>query len=458
MYPMEIVLKDNASAEFKDNPDLTLLLPLENISNRTVKDLLCERNNRILVFPNSFSESKDLNSSDYPLIMRRSLYEGKLSRIVIETGNIAGFIGLGNLSLSIHSRFTQDDGKGHYSDYFLHYMLEKVFSLNLVNLSHSKTDDSVFDFMLFLFPRMLNEALAQGLFKEYRHKKYNDANIKGAIDINRHIRYNMPFKGTVAYNTREFSYDNHVTELIRHAIEYISTHQIGKRLFQNDPETHENVSRIISATPQYQKRDIQKIIIANKKIICHPYFTQYAPLQKLCLRILQHEKLKYGDGIEEIHGILFDVSWLWEEYLATLLVPQGFKHPDNRNDIGAIYLTRDKKALRRFPDFYYMKDKTVIIDAKYKKNIDTRNDINQMVTYMYRLRGHIGIFVKPLSGDSSKSRSYKLDGYGTDNDAEIVVLEMPIPKNAQSYDEFKIQMQEQEKIIGKIHDMINIGA
>lgn len=448
---MEIVLKDNDSAQFRDNRDLALLLPLENISNRTVKDLLGDKNNRILLFPNSFSESIDLNSSDYPLIMRSSLHEGKLSHIVIETGNIAGFISSGNLSLSIHSRFTQVDDEGHYSDYFLHYMLEKVLSLNLVNLSHTKTDDSVFDFMLFLFPRMLNEALSQGIFKEYQRKKYNDANIRGVIDINRHIRYNVPFKGTVAYNTREFSYDNHVTELIRHAIEYISTRQIGKSLLKNDPETHANVSRIISATPQYQKQDRQKFVNADKKITVHPYFTKYTPLQRLCLSILQHEKLKYGDGIEKIHGILFDVSWLWEEYLATLLVPQGFKHPDNRKGIGAIYLSREKKELRRFPDFYYVKDKTVIIDAKYKKHIDTRNDINQMVTYLYRLRGHSGLFVKPISEDSNKSRSYKLDGYGVDNDAEIVILEMYIPTNTHSYDEFKSQIQEQEKILENIH-------
>ncbi len=451
---MEIALKDNGSAQFRDNLDLTSLLPLENISNRTIKDLLGETNNQILIFPNSFTESKDLNSLDYPLIMRSSLHEGNLSRIVIETGNIAGFIGLGNLSLSIHSRFTQQDGKGNYSDYFLHYMLEKVFSLNLVNLSHSKTNDSVFDFMLFLFPQMLNEALSQGLFKEYQHKKYNDANIRGVIDINRHIRYNVPFKGNVAYNTREFSCDNHVTQLIRHAIEYISTHHLGKRLLQNDSETHANVSRIISATTQYQKRDRQKIVTANKKITVHPYYTKYAPLQRLCLSILKHEKLKYGDGIDKIYGILFDVSWLWEEYLATLLVPQGFKHPDNRKGIGAIYLSRDKKALRRFPDFYYVKDKTIIIDAKYKKNIDTRNDINQMVTYLYRLRGHIGLFVKPHSDDNSKLLSYKLDGYGTDDDAEIIVLEMQIPKNVHSYDEFKAKIQEQEKILEKIHDYI----
>ena len=46
--------------------------------------------------------------------------------------------------------------------------------------------------------------------------------MRGTIDINRHLKLNLPFNGRVAYRTREFSHDNHVTELIRHTIEYIS--------------------------------------------------------------------------------------------------------------------------------------------------------------------------------------------------------------------------------------------
>ncbi|MCZ9999532.1 McrC family protein [Brachyspira hyodysenteriae] len=53
--------------------------------------------------------------------------------------------------------------------------------------------------------------------------KHNDANVKGTIDINRYIKNNIPFNGKISYNTREYSYDNNINQLIRHTIEYINT-------------------------------------------------------------------------------------------------------------------------------------------------------------------------------------------------------------------------------------------
>ena len=65
------------------------------------------------------------------------------------------------------------------------------------------------------------------MYKQYITRKNNDANVRGVIDVNRHIRYNKPFNGKIAYSTREYSYDNDVTQLIRHTIEFISTYDGG---------------------------------------------------------------------------------------------------------------------------------------------------------------------------------------------------------------------------------------
>lgn len=101
-----------------------------------------------------------------------------------------------------------------------------------MNLSHGTSDEQLFNFLLYMFPKFLNEALSQGLYKEYKRNEYNDANVRGTIDINRHLRSNMPFNGRVAYRTREFSHDNHVTELIRHTIDYISKSRFGRTLLE----------------------------------------------------------------------------------------------------------------------------------------------------------------------------------------------------------------------------------
>ena len=338
--------------EWKDNSEHLLTENVERLlpfANTPVSSLVDDKGKSLLVFPLSFQECEDC-------IGRQHLFDiaPKENRYVVKTGNLAGFIGLNDMYITIRSRFGTENG----DDYFLHYMLKKVLSVNLFNLKHTATDEQVFDFLLHLFPYFLNKALVQGLYKEYRRNEYNDCNLRGTIDISRHIKCNVPFNGRVAYRTREFSYDNHVTQLIRHTVEYIRTKRLGEMVLHTNVDTQENVFQIVSATSTYQKQDRLQVIKSNLRPVVHPYYTQYVPLQKLCLKILSHERLRYGQNKDEIYGILFDVSWLWEEYLNTLLVPLGFKHPNNRQNTGGVWLgyslieNKRRNAFLRYPDFY----------------------------------------------------------------------------------------------------------
>lgn len=434
-----MILRDNTKYSSKSD-NLEEFLTLQNIANRKISELLEENGNNLLIYPHSFCECEDEAGKQYLLSLQTSWDGKQCTKALLETGNIAGFIGVNGLSVSIHSRFSPNATE----DLFLHYMLQKVLCINIVNLLHGTTDKQIFDFLLYLFPKLLNEALVQGLYKEYQRNEYNDANVRGTIDINRHLKLNLPFNGRVAYRTREFSHDNHVTELIRHTIEYISKTIFGKALLENDAETRTSVAQIVSATPHYSRQEREKIIKSNLKAINHPYFSRYTPLQKLCLRILRHERIKYGLKEDKIYGILFDVSYLWEEYLATILTKQRFEHPNNKKGKGRIYLAKQNR-FPRYPDFYREYD-GVIIDAKYKTEIDKRDDVNQILTYMYRLKGKYGIFIQP-SDKEYRKETYDLLGYGTENDAKLQMYLYPIPQNVSDYKRFVEKIMESENLL-----------
>ena len=192
----------------------------------------------------------------------------------IYTGNIIGFIGTSSTDVSICSRFTGNAGLGQ--DFFLHYMLQRVLSINLFNLDHSiSTEDQAFDFLILLFPTFLKDAVAQGIYKEYVSVQRNDANVKGVIDINRHLNRDVPFNGCIAYRSREISYDNSVTQIIRHTIECIFASQFGKAVLSSDKETIEAINQIKAATPTYARNDRQAIIRENSKPVSYPFFTRY---------------------------------------------------------------------------------------------------------------------------------------------------------------------------------------
>ncbi|MBR2202501.1 MAG: hypothetical protein IJ894_17505 [Bacteroidales bacterium] len=418
-----------AIANEVDLPNLKLIADIH------IKDLKIDDKPNLLVFPQSFDEYGDkIGDSNMISIVG--------DRIV--TGNIMGFVGVNGTLLDIRSRFAAEDGE----DYFLHYMLQKVFAINLFNIQHTTNQEQIFDFLLYLFPQFLKKALAQGLFKKYRRFEYNDANVKGAIDVNRHIRENIPFRGTVAYTTRSHSYDNEVTQLIRHTIEYLRTKEQGRAVLNNDSDTKTYVSQIVSATQSYNLRDRNKIINQNLRPIKHPYFSAYTDLQKICLQILRHEAIKFGREKDQVYGILFDGAWLWEEYLNTFLKGCGFHHPKNKESRGGIKMFDkpededlfDRNSRRLYPDFW--KD-NYILDAKYK-HLDKgvgREDLYQVVTYMHCMKASNGGFVYP--SDIHNEQRYQLANDG----GKINVIGINVKHQCDSFGDYVKKMQAEENAV-----------
>ena len=411
--------------------DIAALFP---IADKTIADL-CNDNENLLIFPRYDEKTKD-RIEESPIL--KIINTNDSDKVRIATGNIMGFIGVDKLRIKINSRF--DNG---CNDYFLHYMLQKVLSFNLFDLNHNNEQEDVFDFIIFMFPYFLKAALQQGVYREYQHFKYNDSNLKGRIDISRHIAQNMPFVGNIAYATREYSRDNDMTELIRHTIEFIKTKKYGEAILNIDQETKENVKAIVDNTPLYNKLERNNIVGKNLRIKNHSYYTEYRPLQILCLQILRMEEAKYGENDEEVCGILFDGAWLWEEYVNTILQEWGFKHPRNKEKEDPIYLFEDNKG-KRYPDFY---KEDMVLDAKYKhlgsysrvSEVD-RNDVHQLISYITALHVENGGFVAPLEQPQSEIPTSYLKG----STASLSIYGIEIVKDAISYADFcdKMKMTE----------------
>lgn len=439
---MRINLIDNNIGQTLKRNDVSALFP---IADKTIAEL-CRANENLLIFPYSIETTDDrIGDSKIMSIQNTDNPE----KVRIETGNIMGFIGVGDLQVKIKSRF--DDGR---DDYLLHYMLQKVLSFNLFDLTHNNEQEDVFDFIMFMFPYFLKAALRQGVYREYQNYKHNNANLKGTIDIGKHIARNVPFVGNIAYSTREYSHDNNMTELIRHTIEFMKTKKYGQAVLNIDRETIENVNTIIEHTPLYNKNERGSIVSSNLRSKAHPYYTEYRPLQTLCLQILRMEEVKYGDSDDEICGILFDGAWLWEEYVNTLLSNIGFTHPQNKLNKGGIYLFDDQSGIR-YPDFY--KD-DMVLDAKYKRlgsyekvsKVD-KNDINQVITYMTTLHVGKGGFVAPLEHKQEKIPTSRLK----ESSSTLSIFGIEISKMISSYSDFCKQMKEMESIFVESLNMIH---
>lgn len=412
---------------------------LQEIADVEISNIHLDDFPNLLVFPDSFdSYDRDFGKK----VICNIINDG--SSLV--TNSIVGFIGRNNTHLSIHSRFAKEQTE----DYFLHYMLQKVAKINLFNLQHTMNEDSIFDFLLYLFPLYLKKAIRQGVFKQYITNHYNDANIRGVIDVNSHIKNNMPFNGCIAYSTREFSYDNDVTQLIRHTINYISSECRCSEVLNSDSDTRQAVLQIIRATPSFSSKDREKVIHKNLRPIVHPFYSEYTPLQRLCLQILRHEELKYGLEENEVYGVLVDAAWLWEEYL-TIILEGRFNH--YLKDEGERFYLFKPKIQQIIPDYISL-DKKIIADAKY---IPLKDKVwfgeekataifYKTITYMYRFCSKAGYLIFPYPDETVIPEPLEILTSKNDvNGGTITKLGLRIPSKCCNYAEFVASMEQYER-------------
>lgn len=410
------------------------------LAETPIKELANKQGENLLIFPHCLNAHyRDLDENSYIFDFKRN---------AIFTKNYLGFIGRDDVQVSIRSRF--DSGENNN---LMHYMLHKVFAINLFDLRFSKDENAIWDLLIFLFPHYLKRALNQGLFKKYQRFNHNDSRVKGSIDVGRHIRQNTPFRGSIAYTTREQSYDNNITQLIRHTIEYISTHKMGgANILHCDAETQLAVKSIIAATPTYSRKDMSAVMAKNIKSEQHPYYTHYTFLQRLCMQILRREKLSYGgdNSKDQIYGLLFDGAWLWEEYLNTVLSGEGYNHPQNKERKGGTSLFQEVQR-SIYIDFYNDK---IVLDAKYKhldKNIDI-DDLHQIISYLHTHESKVehGGFIYPNNNPNDASPEYRsigtLNGYG----GKLHLFGLKI-STAKEFKQFVAEMSDaEEKLCNKI--------
>ena len=412
------IAKENFVAEY---PKLS-----QALLDRTLDNLSKEDN--IFIFPNDLTHTPDLDKD-------QKIFETVNQEI--KTGNVIGFLGCDQERLTISSRFSDES-----DDYFLHYLLQKILNINLTSLDVGLSpEDKLYQLLVYLFPKYLQAALRKGLYKEYQRFYHNDSHVKGAVDVGNHLKKNLPFTGNTAYTTREFAYDNPLMQLIRHTIEYIKTQKSFGALLDSNRETITEITRVTSA---YKLADRVKIIRMNTiKPIRHAYFREYRKLQELCLMILSREM--HGIGLQEqrVHGILFDVSWLWEEYVYTLL-PKDFIHPRNKEKKGGILVFSDGKR-KVYPDFYD-RERKIVLDAKYKKLEFTekginREDLFQLISYSYILEAEKAGLVFPSEDKVVDNEIGKLAGYG----ALLKKWSIQISRESSSYSEFCEMMENSEE-------------
>ncbi|MGN0114358.1 MAG: McrC family protein [Acutalibacteraceae bacterium] len=385
-----------------------------------------------------------------------------------------------HITINIHSRFDSDK-----SSRFLMYIFSKAFNVNgkiFDKLPVNGSKEQTWDLPLMItFIKQLHNALKKGMFRQYQEYEHNDSNVKGRIDFARHLKENMPINGKsngkICYVTREYTVDNPINRLILRAYACLEKRHrnILRGLVAKDDTVKKGLQILKNEVQGWQTiSDKDAVKQANKKIV-HNVYKNYEPLRKTSIAILKRMGVNmYISSSNSISGVLINMPHLWEVFLHNEIFTKitgkigEYKQPKFPiifDDEG-----NSKQILK--PDFYFASNnKNIVIDAKYKPKWGeyykdkpwkyAREDIFQVLSYMYVLKCQIGGVLFPINMNKYKTaeqyiiKEYKIHDNIGNNRFMLIPYPVPNTEDAQQfYDSMENSSGEIIKQLQKIIDSV----
>ena len=269
------------------------------------------------------------------------------------------------------------------------FMLSKCnkLSVDIKELLNSNIlNNSLLDILAKVYSKKLLNELQKGLYREYVSKEEALSIIKGKILISKSIKENTINKNKMNCKYDEFTEDNLFNAILKRAINVI--------LFSIKNDDVKKELNIINNL----FNDVSDIYISNNIILNYKLnrmnnrFLECFTLAKL---ILLNSSMDKSLGKENGFSILFEMNYLYEEYIGVLL-KEAFNDTNisiNTQEKSRYLLwntLKERNEIALKPDIVIYKDNKpkVIIDTKWKRSsIDNRetysqSDIYQMYAYI----------------------------------------------------------------------------
>jgi len=400
------------------------------------------------------------NEDDLIISIKKSKNEKDEDIFLAQTGNYVGKFTWDGLDIEIKSRF---------SDVFLERMLNFANDIFLDDVSVSGTntnkDLDISKFIIYyMFVQNLEKAFLLGVPKSYRSVQHHEMKVKGKIDINKFIKYDIPFQGKISSLSRE---QKEIQEII--GVLYKAVKIIDKK----NKAFLKNISHIKTHLKQYKSNKYVSNETINKalksKALKNPIFAPYKKVIEYAKFIINGSNIEErNDGKQKTFGFIINVAELFEIYVTKLLQKE---FNDWNVDSPKIELYESMFYQRKIiPDIVMIKDNNVLVfDTKYKKmemrgryqnggDVD-RNDFFQINTYMSYYQNHkdkynvkVGGLLYPMES-FAKEKCHNETWFGNQNTKFIDLSNLEEPKDNEN--KFTQISKREQKFINGIKDLIN---
>src|SRR5574344_1775764 len=283
-------------------------IKVKNEMNITLKDYRDKKypNNTFFLFFKD-EEKKAIKNEDDLIISIKKDGENYLA----QTGNYVGKFVWNGLEIDIKSRF---------SNTFLERMLNFANDIFLddVSITGNKVDKD-FDIskyiIYYMFIQNLEKAFLLGLPKAYKSIEHHEMKLKGKIDINKFIKYDIPFQGKISSVSREQKEIQEIIDVLYKAVKIIDS---------NNKAFTRNISHIKTHLKQYKSNNYVSNETINKalksKALQNPIFAPYKKVLEYARFIINGNDIEEkNDGAQETFGFIINIAELFEIYITKLL-------------------------------------------------------------------------------------------------------------------------------------------
>ena len=294
----------------------------------------------------------------------------------------------------IGSRFDRED-----ASYFLCYAFQRAFGDQgrfFRELPVQSDPEKTWDLLLVLrFFQELRTALKSGVYREYVRYRCNDSRVNGPIDVPRHLRENLLFRGSISYDRRENTADNDINRLLLTALSWVQKRYPTLYRSHVQGELKRQLVQLPALVRNGEGLDARGALARTDRVITRHIFRDYEALRKTARLLLRRMGVNImEDARTPVYGVAVNMAKLWERFLEnSALGSLGYRAQSKLPILDG--------GLTMKPDFLLQQEgRTVVLDAKYKAKWSkrfVREDVYQVLAYQLAFSAPVGGCIFPTT-------------------------------------------------------------
>jgi 5-methylcytosine-specific restriction enzyme subunit McrC len=349
-----------------------------------------------------------------------------------------GIIQIGGIVIEVLPKADNAFAKGDEKKQWHNILIDMLFAVGTFEI-HSPSSsalklksNSILDLYFELFINEVEYILHNGLVKQYRKKEGNVTALKGSLQFNKQIQYNLIH--------HERFYVRHTCYDVDHKLHFIlyKTIRLLKQINTN-ASLHSRIGSLLLVFPKMP--DIKVTEGTFEKLVFTRKNQPYKKAIDIAKLLLLHYHPDVSEGRNNVLALMFDMNNLWEQFVYVSLR----KHKETTISITAqtsksFWMPESGYRSKIRPDIVVNKDKPdcLVLDTKWKNLYGynpSPDDLRQMYVYHEYYAAKRVALVYPGATSTKTGGKFLDPKSGEKTDKECCLISLSVESNIKKWQE-----------------------